>query len=750
MENYKKFLINILSYLAGSGLKRSYSLEQIVNCRMKILESFSENGIINYYKKLLEIFEKSNNLEKSDFENDLFWEKYFSADKVWWEDYDQNQNISKLYQQFFTKNKVMNGSYFFSNHKILSSIVGDADWMTIQQKILFLSIIGNYFKNHKELFPVYLNMDKVLIEELDRQKSLYERVIKSNYLFQVFKAALSGAGPFVLKILQQINIGNEKPIPYLDISVQDLTSNIFSKIPALESEEMDLIQKLVSKQHNEDSHFSTLLKNRKRILGSASIAVAFESEYNKQKMVFKLVKPIYLYYFLCECNLLLTKVWKDIRTMTVLQVNLETDLSEEKKQEKINFITVQSRQLLLFFIREFIKEFDYQQEYENTKKGYKMYHDPKKHVRVVEPFKFINFPFPMISLEFINGTTLDKILSISPSDGIISRMSGTDANIPQNEPRQVFPLSTFKQIYQAMRYGVIHYWYKHSFFEDGSYHADLHPGNIIWNDDLKCLYIIDFGSIGQLNKYQTYYLVKNSLLAATMDQMFEHNIREDNYDEKIAKIAASQYIGKYFKFNQILIAKFLRNLLSTCNIKHLSKPEEKYLLDIMERKLYTTRGSVMGDLFLTFVENSSKVGDCVNNDILLWGKTSSYLVKIVYSLQDTLNITSANDYWTVDDTLTRIMTSEKWKRRGNIYLYYKSKKYDIEEKFSPTLFKKPIDQPCPKFHKVLAWLKNQHSPLFGEENFAQLYHSENDNRGAVTNSGKKIVIKKWKFFKKKN
>lgn len=149
------------------------------------------------------------------------------------------------------------------SEKFVDQLVGDASWMTPQQVVLFRTIVGTYFDNDIRLWPINLNMDFVYKTAEEQSAS---RTWTGN-LEKLIKSALAGSGPFILKILQQINTGNESQVEG-GLSVAKLTEDIFSNIPGLTLEESQYVKSKFSIAKTYTDNMNPVA------LGSASIAEA--------------------------------------------------------------------------------------------------------------------------------------------------------------------------------------------------------------------------------------------------------------------------------------------------------------------------------------------------------------------------------------------------------------------------------------------------------------------------------------------
>jgi hypothetical protein len=586
-ENFQ----NLLEKLVDKKLDFSI-LEYENNKKMRIalLESILKKKYSTFFKDLKIIVNDVQHALKSDeiLKDSNYWSTVKGMNEAYWRKDQEIRDI--IHQHMFVsrqqpdakspqleKNPGVIGTISPAiNDDYVKILVGNAYWMTLQQRILFCLLTFHYYKpernlHHHHLLPVYMNMDFTYRQKLRQNQK--KRVVDENThatryeTFVIFlKSLLAGAGPFILKMLQMVGNSNEKKLLDNDLNdlnedwcisyqkklnveskkshispesvkidanitnstfhrdvfgniyknatdwikinllkgldIKEITQDVYDCVPTLEPEEYRLLTQSFDLR---DCHIESIQEN---VLGSASIAEAHEVsiEYQDQRVpgIIKFVKPLNLLHFLCECYFLLTIAWAEIPTIAVkeYQNSIQTiqnsvkysrkewanqSLADLKIDDKFmaqcnirikhlppqETLIKQCRQLILFFIIEYAKEFDYETESRNTLVGHHHYHNCLPHIHSVNILNYRCDPAPFILLGKIEGITLSKLLN-QDNDDVFYYKSYT-------------LLCDFCEL-----------WLQNALFGDGFIHADLHPGNIMVTRDKKNMYIIDYGSCGQV------------------------------------------------------------------------------------------------------------------------------------------------------------------------------------------------------------------------------------------------------------
>lgn len=654
-----------------SKLLFPYNLKQLRQFRMELLKEMRSNGFSYYLTQMNEISNKIKNimLDDSQIKKDNLWETFeFKHTPSFQSEYWKQESswINKKYSKKSKLNVSNTVSLFMSEEKV-NALMGEADWMTVQQIILFKSVITSYFSNDSRLWPIGLNMDYVfktqfiesdsIKNESDEEKSqrigknnikikqwekeiqTYECEEKKNkmfdidgkkrpiypeleikekeksnqtFAFRILKSSLSGSGPFILKILQQINTSNNKKIKSGrggSLKVADLTNGVFSNIPGLSVEETEFVKKNINFFRDQ----SIVNNTNPKQLGSASIAEAHfsHSDLYNMDVVIKFAKPMYAYYFLCEINFLLTKTWKKIRKYT-----------ESKRRGEL-YVT-QCRRLLMFFINEFISEFNYKQEFVNTTVGYEVYNQKNGPIKSIVAFDYSINPFPALALEKVDGTTVDKEL-----DRI--------RKIPDKKEK----VKQLKKIYNLVD-KLIKLWFSKTLWGGGWFHADLHAGNCMISGNN--LYLIDFGSVGKLSKNHSCRLISSMIKSANFYQLKPKSNKNQKYKGK-------EWNEKH-KYNKNQAENFINSIWKLCKVK--KKYQNSESLDyIVDKILDYKYGLYFSTMMIKVAELSDSVGICITSDILMFGRAIAYLGNMIYQIYLDCNDKYECPIWLINPVIKR-------------------------------------------------------------------------------------------------
>lgn len=487
---------------------------------------------------------------------------------------------SELGTNMSARTGLQTASSMFVRGDAVKHLIGNAWWMTKAQRTMIETAIVTYMHNDERLFPVSANMDYVWL----RQTKLMSKE-------SVTKAAISGAGPFILKILQQLASTNKN---IANTPIGRMLSSVFSAVPGMLPEEYEMVVKHL--QLPSGVHIDP------RILGSASIAEAHISTYRGKDTVVKFLKPVYAFYFLCEVDFLLHVTYARIKE--AMQKTFA-----DSREEAYRF-TVQSRRLLLYFIREFAKEFDYKLEYANTLIGREVYAGDE--IRVAAGIALsTNFP---------------AILS--------QRAAGEPLNVYMTRPS-----ADWRGVYYAVD-KLVRRWFRNVLWGNGFFHADPHTGNMLY--DGRHLTMIDFGSSGIIDKRLRKRLVESML---TLFGPTRRSLRSDD----ARALFDDGPEGKYYNGVDNRMHERKGDMLQR-SIRHNREVLTRFV-DIIwgacEARNTNTAG-VVDALFLTYEQNgafyfstllikmftvSESMGLCVVNELILFGRGMAYL-------QDTLEIAS--------------------------------------------------------------------------------------------------------------
>lgn len=598
-------------------LNMPYGEKALENMRFLVLEDMKTKTSAYYLDQMKAIGARIDKVMTDDHQilNDDYWD-IIKPDQPYWQKETSNLetpsspgNIS-LSHHVLTKDRV-------------EKLVGDASWMTIQQKILFKTLVLGYFRKNERLWPVHLNMDYAFLRNqsaLETADSLPQRALI------LFQSLLSGAGPFMLKVFQQINTSNDQTLDG-GIKVSDLAKNVFGSVPPLTNAESDLVKGNISFFLPSSQKY---IKNMKaQTLGSASIAETHETHDAKnRKAIIKIIKPIYAYFFLCEVDFLLRDAWKGLREYSHVRDRSEAEANKYLKQ---------CRQLLMFFIKEFTSEFDYHQEAYQTRRGHEIYNNPESHLRAINVIDVHSSesPFSALVLDYVEGTTLDSLLK---------------KGLPPTETDQ----NPWQPIYERVDKLIV-VWFKNTLWGDGFFHADLHPGNLMISPDLQTLSPIDFGSCGQLTEPEQCALLRAMIISGRLIQLTPEEkerytapdasssaklrnalfIRaRDTLLPRGRKLSAEEQLIVKLQRNYRVAEKFVQAIWNVCHVNEAHRAKAKELAQrIVEKNAFTRWGFYFSELFLNIVALSDDIGSCTTSAILLFGRACAYVGTLIMKLQ---------------------------------------------------------------------------------------------------------------------
>lgn len=478
-----------------------FSEKKLLQIRLDLTKEIGEKRFPYYIKKLNTLTAKIERIinDPVAIMKDDLWDTEFPPDTAWWTESSMLQAYKKQVAFYKSSTGVEEVLKAYVTDDMIDDFVGKAPWMTGQQILFFQAAIGNYFTKDEKLWPVALNIDLTYKQSLRSVERL------SSQAEQLGKAALSGAGPFIIKLLQQI--GNSSSVSSSGkLNVKQLLDSVFDNVPAMSDAELEWV---TSKMKIPEVFKRNLDKAR---IGSASLAQAHETKDEfDMPMVIKFLKPVYLYYYMCECDFFLTTVWKNIRSRSAKLVNML--LAEQRKPKSdscddnvsstdADLLIRQTRQILLFFVREFAGEFNYTQEAFNTVAGYAIYNTPSQHVRSIQLRNYTDDPYPAIVQTKAPGVSLRQL------------MKQINAEPPDTRT------ALYSKVYASLLQ-LREIWSKNIFWGNGFFHADCHNGNIICPDadTIKQgypvdLYLIDYGSTGKLTKQEQCRLIDTMLITA--------------------------------------------------------------------------------------------------------------------------------------------------------------------------------------------------------------------------------------------
>jgi hypothetical protein len=603
--------------------------------RYRLLQEMMDKGFMYYLSQALDLKTQLTALLKTEnkaliLQDDLFSSNRFGASTPWW----QVESPWSKWSNFFITAPVVHS---IVNKQIAEKLANKSN-MTEQINLLMSTIMSSYYTGLNVLYPIMLNIEYAVhtskggIRGASDDYNLYERFMKfaKEHVATGLSICFAGSGPIILKLLQQYNNDNDEKLEY-GIRVKDVVKNIFSNVPSLTPLEMELV-KLKLKDGLPPEDRGIIDSMNESPVGSASIAMAFVTRAPRtlEKAVIKFVKPFYMYFYLCECNYLLGKVWRELRKPGVSDILL-----------------AQTRQLLMFLIILFCEEFDYGAEYKYTLAGYQLYNQPRLNVysvRVLTPFQ--SNPLPAL------------VTSAGPSRNLKDAIDELGKNNDRNG---------FLQLYNNL-INYFEIWFTNIFWGNGFLHADLHAGNILVGPkkDRYYICIIDYGSSGILTPREKNYILEAMLILGKFDASFlPLLVRGDstcgrssttttdappskrplpswlNYFKDLQQdqeallrpLLISKKLEKAHNTNLRVVLAFVKKILQVCEVK--TQMTERELIQVRDNVLnYSSNGyNDFGFLFLQIIKYSQDIGQCTNNSTFIFGKGIAYILGAICSVR---------------------------------------------------------------------------------------------------------------------
>ena len=646
-----------------------FSATQLEDIRYKILVDMRRKEFSHYIVKMNEIQESVRSVLRGnkdrDFMNDDLWvtsqnkrSSIFSKDKAWWA--QESPWLEKKRRRTIRKT----GTGYFTN-RILSptavdSLIGAAPWFTPQQLLFSKTLLSGYFQQDVRLWPVTLNieMSYLLYSRKDTSFGANKQLLNfKKKALLILKYALAGSGPFMLKILQQISnkTTEENPDHPYDSDVVELTSTIFDAVPPLTTREFDLVLESVDLPRY-------YVKNiNRKPLGSASLAQTHQTtDAWGDAVILKLLRPVYAYYYICECDYLLSVLWKKIATEA---------RSGQYETTNTDMLIRQTRQLLLFLVKEYIAEFDYRQEAIYNVIGYQHYNKPEKWVRSAQLLQWTENRFPAMIQTMAGDITIKSLLNVWSSPVFLEEYPDGKELI-----RMVSAL-----LYASMT-KLMGLWFRTAFWaKDSFFHGDLHMGNIMTLDFHKLvalakrgatkapIYVIDYGSSGILSDDVKCKLLTAMLQSGKMHSLhtlipdkdkdiliddFESSgdidIHENKWTREILPffhafegLTASQQIGlreavdtnkvrKKHRHNVEQVQKFIKDIWALCSVKDRSG---EHMIELYPKILNYSEEFTFGNMFLRLVRHGRGIGMCTSNPVILFGRGVAYISDNVLQLE---------------------------------------------------------------------------------------------------------------------
>lgn len=185
-----------------------------------------------------------------------------------------------------------------------------------------------------------------------------------------------------------------------------------------------------------------------------------------------------------------------------------------------------------------------------------------------------NIEIPKVYKEFSN----DKVL-------VMELLVGTDiyhAKDRLRKPQKLFVVET-----------VTHMIIK-QIFEDGFFHADLHPGNIMYLKNHK-IGLLDYGIVGYLDTelkeklFELFTALIDGDLIKVTDSLIRINIGDRDIDREALKAGLHYTLSDFYNtaITDLPIGEVFRNMIDTARKSHLKLPPNLVLLS---KSLFTLDG----------------------------------------------------------------------------------------------------------------------------------------------------------------
>lgn len=524
---------------------------------------------------------------------------------------------------------------FFTNAMFVDATLTQQKWMTAYQKLFISTFIRFYFKSGDALYPVHQNMHNAT----SIRKSIQDNL----------KAYIASAGPFMIKILQQV--GNDRS---LNARVKEITQSVFTSISPLPIDEFEFLTSKLD-LHDKYKHLDS------KAIGAASIGethICRDPRTGKPTGVVKFIKPLSVWMFLCEVDFLLTVLWPQFQPGP-----------NPSTQERLD--AKKCRLLLLFLIREFAKEFNVEREATGTEDAREIYHRPKLGIFTPALLQRSTAPVPALVLSYIKGQSLEDFIS-----GL--------TKIPESEWHAlIVPIQRRITV-------LVGLWLKELFWGSGRFDADPHVGNFIvptfeymkLNGAKPWIALIDFGSHGKLDPYGQ-CVVFNSLVTGGRIVQFSdcvpnpptqgEPVSDAEFEVILEKEPLVQYFPNFRTMSRVDQLKLVSNIQQRTtrlpgvherNVKYIHRiitdmwktcgvwdnPEETK--ELVNKCLNYEKKIDFLFISLTVAQYGETIGVCSWNSVLMYGRGLAYL-------EGLWSATSSLCVWS--EKLASVNKSDLWK-----------------------------------------------------------------------------------------
>lgn len=497
-----------------------------------------------------------------------------------------------------------------TNQWLVDFAMKQQSWMTPYQKLLMTTCVSAYFQKTPAMYPVHRNMNFAFRSErtgLSPTKSVQQFI--------------SGAGPFLIKTLQQVSNGLKADDP-----MKELTESVFNSIMPMTGPEFDLLL--------ERNTASQPYRNiDKKSIGAASIGethVCRDPKTNAKIAVVKFIKPVSVWLFLCEVDFLLGTVWPMFNSKP--RDDRQTIMNNKK-----------CRQMLLFLIREFAREFDVAREAVGTEEAREIYYRPKVGILTPALCEYRTEPVPLLVLQYIEGQSLETF------------MTELEKLDPVTAHRCLVPV----QRRVALLMGL---WLEELFWGSGRFDADPHKGNVLvptfaalQSGAPPWIALIDFGSYGKLER-RAQCVVFKTLIAGERIKQFKLCVPKPPTPGEPMPLADQQNfldtvpLLKFFRNFGTLSAVDQTTLILNLRAQVAREPKTHarnlelvrtviksiwQICDVAEDPAETERLIPLcidyaeevdfGSIFLNLAQFGETIGTCSSSSVLMYGRGLAYL-----------------------------------------------------------------------------------------------------------------------------
>jgi hypothetical protein len=188
-----------------------YTKTQLYEMRMRILQEIVGKGF-GWLETQLSDLQHKLSFALDEYQTPEtpmppnFWKEHFGGTgKPWW--WQNSPELRQWQHKTFKSKRVRvlsdTGVTQWVGKELqpteLRALLSSVTWMSGVQRVLFETIISNYFLQNSALLPIHMNMDLSLLGVKD-----VDAVGEGGLRQQLLASAIAGSGPFILKVLQQI------------------------------------------------------------------------------------------------------------------------------------------------------------------------------------------------------------------------------------------------------------------------------------------------------------------------------------------------------------------------------------------------------------------------------------------------------------------------------------------------------------------------------------------------------------------